>query len=164
MQIWTISTAQSLFLSIALWFIFQYGSARLSLLIPERFLSPNNLFLKPSSFEKHSNFYHKILKIKKWKHLLPDGATVWKDKSFTKRYLQSKSPLYLNQYTIETVRGEIAHWAAIFPFWVFGFFLKPYVVWIMFLYALIVNLPCILVLRYNRMRILRLLEPFKERS
>lgn len=50
------------------------------------------------------------------------------------------------------------HWLGILPFWVFGLFAPPGVIWIMLAYALIVNLPCIIAQRYNRPRVYALLK------
>ncbi|MEN6550544.1 MAG: glycosyl-4,4'-diaponeurosporenoate acyltransferase, partial [Candidatus Cryosericum sp.] len=49
-------------------------------------------------------------------------------------------------------------WLAIFPFWVFWFFTPPTVPWLMLGYALAVNLPCIVVQRYNRPRVKRFID------
>ncbi|MEA5061120.1 MAG: hypothetical protein VB015_01720 [Erysipelotrichaceae bacterium] len=65
------------------------------------------------------------------------------------------------QFLIESARGELTHWLAILPFWVFGFFAPSYIIPIMLAYALIVNLPCIIVQRYNRPRIKKLLKMMK---
>lgn len=58
---------------------------------------------------------------------------------------------------IESCRGEMTHWLPIFLFWVFGFIVPPYALVYMLIYALVANLPCIIVQRYNRPRILKIL-------
>jgi glycosyl-4,4'-diaponeurosporenoate acyltransferase len=48
------------------------------------------------------------------------------------------------------------HWLAILPFRVFGFFTPPIVILYMLIYALAINMPCIIAQRYNRPRIVRI--------
>jgi len=69
----------------------------------------------------------------------------------------------LEEFIIQTGRGEIAHWLQILPFWVFGFWCPPYMLWFMLFYALLVNLPCILAQRYNRPRLIRVNEMKKKK-
>ena len=90
--------------------------------------------------------------------MLPDGGSIWGKKGFKKRQLADLSNENLNRFLTESARGELTHWLAIFPFWVFGFFAPPQVVWMMLVYALLINLPCIMAQRYNRPRIRRLLK------
>jgi len=84
-----------------------------------------------------------------------------KKRGFKKRSLENFSKENLNRFLIESSRGEMTHWLAIFPFWLFGFFTPPHAVWIMLAYALAVNMPCIIAQRYNRPRVKRLLESMK---
>ena len=52
----------------------------------------------------------------------------------------------------------MTHWFAIPPFLIFGLFTPSYVIGFMLIYALLVNVPCILAQRYNRPRILKFIE------
>ena len=78
---------------------------------------------------------------------------MFKKRSYKKRNLTDYSEENLKRFLIETSRGELTHWLGILPFLVFGLFAPPFVIWIMLLYALIVNLPCIIAQRYNRPRV-----------
>ena len=71
----------------------------------------------------------------------------------TEKNLTDYSQENLKRFLIETSRGELVHWLGILPFWVFGLFAPPQIIWIMLAYALIVNLPCIIAQRYNRPRV-----------
>ncbi len=64
----------------------------------------------------------------------------------------------------ESCRAEFSHIIAIFPFWIFGLFAPFTVVPIMLVYALLVNVPCIIAQRYNRPRILKILELKKKQN
>lgn len=107
--------------------------------------------------------YERGLKIKKWKHLLPDGARVSRN-GFRKHTLAGWDPEYLDRFARETLRAESTHWIAIPPFVFFFVVNIPSVAIWMPLYAFAVNAPCIAVQRYNRMRINRILKAMRARQ
>ncbi len=110
------------------------------------------MVVKNRKWENEGKFYERVFKIRKWKHLLPDGARTHKS-GFRKGKLDSYKPEYLKKFIIETGRAEIFHLLQILPFWIFGLWSPAFVIWIMLAYALIVNVPCILAQRYNRPRL-----------
>lgn len=99
----------------------------------------------------------RVLRIRAWKDKLPDAAT-WFAGGFAKAKLAGKEPAYLRQFIRETRRGELCHWCAI----AFVAFFLPWNPWwadiIIVAYAIAANLPCILVQRYNRSRLEKLLK------
>ncbi len=99
--------------------------------------------------------YDRWFRVKRWKHLLPDAAG-WFG-GFPKAGLRSRDAAYLEQFRIETCRGEAAHWAQ----WlvISGFIIWTPWPWALVLpvYAILMNLPCILLQRQNRLRLGRLL-------
>lgn len=107
-------------------------------------------------WEADGRAYETWLRIKGWKDQLPDGAS-WFSGGFAKASLASRDRAYLERFNRETWRGELCHWIAI-GFTPLFFLWNPW--WadlVMAGYALAANLPCILVQRYNRARIHRLL-------
>jgi len=143
------------------WPIIQLFIALVINKMDDKYFDPNSFWLKSRKWE--STFYKKILKIQKWKHLLPDGASVYK-KGFRKKHLDSHEADYLNTFIVETGKAEIMHWLQIIPFFIFGFWSPPIVVWIMLAYALIVNLPCILTQRYNRPRLIKISKAYSRKK
>ncbi len=108
------------------------------------------------AFEKGGAFYDRVFAIKRWKDFLPDAAS-WFTGGFAKANLGGTSTIYLDRFIRETWRGELCHWLAIFCVPIF-FLWNP--LWgdlLIFGYALAANLPCILVQRYNRIRLSHLL-------
>ncbi|NLA71937.1 MAG: hypothetical protein GX850_05915 [Clostridiaceae bacterium] len=158
MRIIFLSDAWTILLCFIVWGVFQVSSALFCLKLPDRFLSPNSFFFKSHHFERDGRIYDRVFRVRSWKHLLPDGAAVWKKRGFKKRTMDDFSEDNLNRFLIESVRGELTHWLAIFPFWVFGFFVAPALLWIMLIYALVINFPCIITQRFNRPRIQRLVD------
>ena len=153
MQIFFFSAPVTIVLFFAIWGIVPLILAYLCLLIPDRFFEPARFFWRSHAFERGGHIYERVFHIRSWKHLLPDGGGVWKKRSYKKKSLTDFSEQNLKRFLIETSRGELVHWLGIFPFWVFGLFAPPAVIWIMLCYALLVNLPCIIAQRYNRPRV-----------
>ncbi len=77
---------------------------------------------------------------------------------FRKKNLEHVTHANLHRFLIESCRAEMTHFFAILPFWVFGFIAPPEVILIMLLYALALNMPCIIAQRYNRPRIKNLMD------
>jgi len=142
---------------IIIWPLMQVSIAFLGNKIDDKHFDPNSWWLKTRRWEKNGDFYDDVFKIKKWKHILPDGAKTHKG-GFPKGHLQSYDPDYLKAFIAETGRAEIFHVLQILPFWVFGLWSPPFAIWIMLGYAIIVNVPCILAQRYNRPKLIKIYE------
>lgn len=156
MQILFLPDWLMLILYIVAWPLFQVSIAMIGNKVDDSKFDPNSFWLKTRRWEDDGLFYKHVLKITKWKSYLPDGAKTHKG-GFTKSNLKNIDSEYLNAFIAETGRAEIFHWLQILPFWVFGLIGPFFVVWIMLGYALLVNIPCIIAQRYNRPRLLRLL-------
>lgn len=150
-EIWT------LLLCFIVWPVLQVGAALICLNIPDRFFSPDRFFYRAHRFEKQGHIYDSIFRVSRWKHLLPDGGAVLNKRGYQKKTMKNFSKENLNKFLVESGRAEMTHWLAIFPFWVFWFFTPPIVPWMMLIYAVLFNFPSIIVQRYNRPRIERLL-------
>ena len=157
MRVIFLSPILTVAICFIVWPILQIGAALICLYLPNRLLSSDNFIFRSRNFEKEGELYENYFKVRRWKHLLPDGGTILKKHAFRKKKLDSFSKDHLNRFLIESARGELTHWLAIIPFWVFGFFAPAQVILYMFIYALLVNLPCIIAQRYNRPRVQRLL-------
>ncbi len=161
MQLVFLSPLWMLVLFFVAWPILQVSAALIALAIPDKSYNPYSFFYRSHRFEKEGKIYEQLFAIKKWKHLLPDGGAMFKKRGFKKKKLDSFSKENLEKFLVESARGELTHWLAIIPFWIFGFFAPPYFIAIMFGYALLVNMPCIIAQRYNRPRIIRLLKKMR---
>ena len=158
MQVFYPGTTVTILLVFAIWAAVPLLLAWVCLLLPDSLYDPKRLLWRTYAWERDGLFYERVFHIKHWKHLLPDGGGVWKSHAYHKRTLSDYSEANLRRFLIESARGELTHWLGILPFWVFGLFTPPGVIWIMLVYALLINLPCIIAQRYNRPRILRLMQ------
>jgi len=144
--IWVVS------LNVGGWLCLQLGLAWLFLRLPARWFDGGNAL----SCRRSRQIYERVLLIKCWKDRLPDAAR-WFNHGFSKRALAEKHPAYLRRFVCETRRGEICHLLAIACVPVFWLWNPWWGVLVNAAYALLANLPCILVQRYNRARLLGLL-------
>lgn len=148
---------------VVLWSAIQVIVPLLCLRIKDKWLSGSSFLFKTYEWEKEGDFYNKVFKIKKWKHLLPDGGALVKN-GFKRRNIDASSKDALRKFKIESCRAELVHWVLVLPFWVVGFIAPPIVIPCMLIYALAANLPCIIAQRYNRPRIERLLVKMQARE
>ena len=139
------------------WPIIHLAIGHLSLRIPERFLKYDNWLTAPRPWELDGRFYRNWLRIRSWKRLLPDGAP-WLG-GFSKKRLQARTSEYFELFQIETRRAELAHWCMLGAAPIFFLWNPPWARWVMVIYAVFANLPCILAQRYNRMVLTRLACP-----
>ena len=143
-------------LDVLVWLAIHLGMSYLAWRMPaERFLSDGWLY-RERRFERGGALYFRLLGIRRWKGLLPDGGGLFAG-GFEKRHLRSVDPAYLGRFLLETRRAELTHYLAMAPAPLF-FLWNPWPVGVfMLLYALAANLPCIAAQRYNRARLRRVL-------
>ncbi|NLB98875.1 MAG: glycosyl-4,4'-diaponeurosporenoate acyltransferase, partial [Lactobacillales bacterium] len=89
-----------------------------------------------------------------WKRKLPEGSSIIKS-SYNKKHLQGTDKQTFEKFIIETKRAELTHWLLIPPAFVFFIWNPLWAGLVMVLYACVVNIPFILIQRYNRPRLER---------
>ncbi len=112
--------------------------------------------LKPFKWEQKGQSYIRYFAVKKWKNSLPDGAKLM-GHQFSKNSIVSRDRAYLNNFLLETRRGEFAHWLTMAFTPIFFIWNPPWASFVMVAYALIANMPCIIAQRYNRHVLQRIL-------
>lgn len=83
---------------------------------------------------------------------------------FSMRRVASHSDEYVARWVAESCRAELTHWLAMLPVVLFVLWNPPVAVAANGVYALCANLPCIVVQRYNRPRLVRLLARVADRA
>jgi glycosyl-4,4'-diaponeurosporenoate acyltransferase len=146
----------TIIIDILAWLLIQLSIAKLSLKISSKFLKEFKLF-KVLKFEEEPSIYQTIFKIRYWKDKLPEGSKIVNAKT-SKKQLDNSKQEYLNDFLIEINRGELAHWLQIIPAPLFFLFNLEWVGWLMIVYALAFNLPFIMIQRFNRARLIRVLD------
>lgn len=137
------------------WLVLHMGIAWLGEKTHKRILEKTLPFFKKNHMGSGLGFYEKFLQIKKWKSWMPDGSSLFKN-GFTKKNLKSTNLDYLNEFALETCRGEIVHWVVLLSGFLFFLWNDAPIAWVMVAYGIFANLPCIFLLQYNRIRIWRI--------
>jgi len=138
------------------WPIIQISLARLFLLLPDRYFSRDSWLTRSYEFEQNGTIYRKLLSIHRWKRLLPDGAA-WLG-GRRKREFANRCVSDLSIFAAETRRGETAHWCMLLCIPLFYVWNPSWACVVMTLYGISANLPCILVQRANRIKVVRILK------
>lgn len=120
-------------------------------------LNPNRKMFKEKNWEENGRFYTKILHIKKWKDSLPQHVG---KNGFSKKHLVKTSQLsieYIQEFIFETCRAEWNHLMCCL-YSIIAFLINPlnYAITFSFV-SIITNVPFILIQRYNRIRLKKLL-------
>ncbi len=142
-------------LCAALWVGFHLGAGYLVQRLPLLWIRRLPVVSQSWAWEEDGRIYER-LRIRAWKDHLPEAGGFLPG-GFSKRRLASRDPLYLERFAQETSRAELGHWLT----WALAltFFLWTHwlVGWLMILYGGLINVPFILVQRYNRARLQRIL-------
>ena len=137
---------------IVAWGVFHavtgYAAHRLS----DARLTRDGWLLRQRSFEDGGRWYRRRLRIHRWKDRLPDAGDLFSGGT-SKRQLTAYDVAGLEAFARETRRAELAHWWALFCGPLFVLWNPPLAAALLVTYGVLVNLPFILIQRYNRFRI-----------
>jgi len=101
--------------------------------------------------------YERCLLIRRWKTWIPDAGHVLPG-GIHKASLMGRDRAGLERLLAETRRAELVQWA-LWPAWlVTALWLPPRGVVLNLVFATCFNLPCLLLQRYNRLRVGKLLQ------
>lgn len=121
--------------------------------LPDHRLDHDTRLTRIRRFERDGRVYERRLRITRWKDRMPEAGALFPG-GVSKRTVGRAD---LDRYLLETRRAELTHWwimaaAPLFLLW------NPWTIWLfMVAYALVANLPCLVIQRYNRARVLRIL-------
>jgi glycosyl-4,4'-diaponeurosporenoate acyltransferase len=130
--------------------------------IPRDDLEHDGRLLRLRGWERGGRTYDRVLRVKAWKDRLPEAGALFRG-GFSKRRARHDRA-YLYELQIATRRAERAHWAILalsptFFLWIPAFGMPWWLAAVMVGYGVVANVPCILVQRYNRARLARILSP-----
>lgn len=98
-----------------------------------------------------------------WKDHLPDGQNLNPNISSKATFDLSKNMNDIQRFILETRRAEVVHLLSIFP--VIAFFKASKSVKIInYIYVIIANVPCMIVQRYNRPKLIRIYNKLQKRK
>ncbi len=152
----TIPLAGAIAVDAAAWCATQVAAGYAVHRLPDHRLDTDGALLRIRAVERDGRLYRDILRVPRWKRLLPEGGAVFRG-GFDKRTLAGAGPEQLARYGREARRAELGHWLAMAPLPLFALWNPPMLWPAMVAYAVLVNGPCIASQRYNRLRIERVL-------
>ena len=120
-------------------------------------LSRDGWLLRQRSFEAGGRWYRDRLRIHRWKDRLPEAGALFAG-GLSKRRLPAYDADGLELFARETRRAELAHWWAMSCGPLFALWNPPLATALLVAYGVLVNLPFVLIQRYNRFRIEALLD------
>jgi glycosyl-4,4'-diaponeurosporenoate acyltransferase len=124
--------------------------------------NPRSWLYRQRTWEKGGRPYKSLLKVKRWKRLLPDGAAVFKA-GFRKKRLAGRDAAYVQTFILEACRAELTHWIILAFSAVFFIWNEWWIGLIMIAYGLVANMPCIVAQRYNRIKLTRIYARYERR-
>ena len=149
--LWTIVV------DFAAWFIFHMAAALLALHLPDRWFTADRWPYRTGNWERGGQVWQDVFKVRTWKERLPDGALML-GRGYVKKRLQASHASALDDFIRESRRAELTHYLAATPAVLFFLWNPPWAGWVMIVYAILANAPCIIAQRYNRPRFARIRE------
>jgi glycosyl-4,4'-diaponeurosporenoate acyltransferase len=145
----------NIMIDILAWLLIHVNvSLSIDKIAPETF-NPISWLYRERKWEKNGRIYQILLRIKRWKGLLPDGAVILKNR-FRKKHLGDPDAAYISRFIAETCRAELIHWGIFIFSPLFLIWNEWWIGLIMIAYGFVVNVPCIVTQRYNRIRLKRI--------
>lgn len=120
--------------------------------LPLKLLEKDTCLTRPRPWGEDRYRYEQVLRIKSWKDRLPEAGGFFPG-GFRKSSVSGGNHAVLSRFLLETRRAEYVH-IVIWLFWVVTLLWTP--IWAMgvnLAVGTILNLPCLWVQRYNRLRL-----------
>ena len=150
--------ALTIVVDVVAWGLFHAATGYAAYRLDDERLGRDGWLLRPRGFESAGRWYRRRLRIHRWKDRLPEAGDLFRG-GVSKRHLPSYDVAGLELFVRETRRAELAHWWAMGCGPVFVLWNPPLAAGLLVGYGVVVNLPFILIQRYNRFRT----EPLVER-
>ncbi|WP_353948375.1 glycosyl-4,4'-diaponeurosporenoate acyltransferase [Sporolactobacillus sp. Y61] len=150
MKLFTIMNNLFIFLTISLVNTF------ISIKLPLSIFHFDSWLFKVRNWERNGRIYQDCLSVKKWKNRLPELSD-FLSFLFSKKQMEHHNTDYLYRFALETCRAELAHWCIILSSLIFTQWNPTGMSLLMIFLAVLLNLPYIIIQRYNRPRILAIL-------
>lgn len=135
---------------VVAWGFFHSATGYAAHRLGDRRLSREGWWLRPRSIET-ADRYRRWLRINAWKDKVPEAGALFSG-GVSKRQLPSYDAAGLELFVRETRRAELGHGWAMACSPLFVLWNPPLAAGVLVAYGVVVNLPFILIQRYNRIR------------
>ncbi len=137
------------------WYCIHMGVSSFFRKVPDKYYAKKKKWYRPFSWEDEGRIWQEVFRVKEWKDLVPEASS-FVEAAYSKKSLKNTKPETIKKFIIETKRGEDVHWASMLPAPLFFLFNPPWAGGLIIVYALLSNVPFIIIQRYNRPRLERL--------
>lgn len=124
--------------------------------LPVHRLDHDTALTRLRRFEQGGRWYEHRLHIRAWKDRLPEAGGVFSG-GFSKRSLATRRRDVLERFVVETRRAELTHWVVMATGPLHLLWCPLWLGMVMVGFGVVANAPCLLVQRYNRARLQRVL-------
>jgi len=152
-----LSDTVAVLVSCAAWVLVGLVSGYLLVRLPAERFAEDTWLTRPRRFEDSGRWYQQRLRIRRWKDLLPEKGDLFRG-GFSKRHLVDRSDAHLRRFVAETRRAEYVHWCNLCAGPVFLIWCTPLLGAVMITFGVVAHLPFIVVQRFNRERLTRILD------
>ena len=149
--------ALTIAVDVLAWGVFHAATGYAAHRLDESRLGRDGWLLRARRFETSGRWYRRWLRIHRWKDKVPEAGGLFRG-GVSKRRLPAYDVAGLRLFARETRRAELAHWWAMWCGTAFVLWNPPVVAGLLIGYGVLVNLPFIVIQRYNRFRIQALFE------
>lgn len=125
--------------------------------LPDKIYYYKKWLFRERHWEQSGKIYETYFGVKSWKSKLPDISDFMKWR-FNKKHLSESSSNYLSVFLTESCKSEFTHWMIILSTLLFSLWNDWATTLLMFIIATLLNLPYIIIQRYNRPRLIKLLK------
>lgn len=143
-------------LDAAAWMFLHLAISMAAQRIPVSWFARNHRWFKSFSWEQEGQIWQRLFRVKKWKGHIPDG-TLFIRNGYNKSRLHGRNQASLYDFLLESRRAEWVHWVTIPPSFLFFLWNPLWAAWLNVAYAVLFNVPLVIVQRFNRPRLERLL-------
>jgi glycosyl-4,4'-diaponeurosporenoate acyltransferase len=144
------------------WGVFHAATGYAAHRLSDRRLDHDGPLLRRRGFESDGGFYRHRLRIHRWKDRLPEAGALFAG-GISKRELPGRDVDGLRTFVRETRRAELGHWWAMACAPLFVLWNPAHAAVLLVAYGVLVNLPFIAIQRYNRFRVLPLVQRLERR-
>jgi glycosyl-4,4'-diaponeurosporenoate acyltransferase len=147
-----VSAARTMGANAVIWLAICVAAGWAGGRLPRRWIASDTTLTRIREFERRGRIYQR-LRVRRWKHRLPESNSLGPVSRPTKRTLTGRSAV--PTYVAETRRAEYVHWAIMAAGPIFFVWSPTWVARTMTLFGIAFNLPFIAVQRFNRSRVVR---------
>ncbi|MFZ3070668.1 MAG: hypothetical protein WA110_06065 [Anaerolineaceae bacterium] len=163
MRIIFLEPGVTFIVDILVWVFFHLSIGSWSSRLPVESFNYDSRFYLSKTWEKGGEIYQKLFKVRSWKKFIPSGAALYKE-AYEIKHLTEFSVENVRIWLKESCRSEFCHWIMILPGFLFSLWNNVGMEWVMIAYAVLNNAVPIIMQRYNRPRVRKLLTKLEAKA